>query len=52
MAWKSEVLSKTDSRTAKVSQISSPNAKKFVEVEFDNQDVGQVSLKDWEVQSR
>lgn len=47
MTWKSKVLSKTDQRTAKVSSISTPNAKKYVEVEFDNQDVGQVSIKDW-----
>lgn len=47
MTWKSKVLDKSDQRTAKVSSISSPNAKKFVQVEFDNQDVGQVSIKDW-----
>jgi 3'-5' exonuclease len=47
MTWKSKVLGKSDQRTAKVSSVSSPNAKKFVEVEFDNQDVGQVSIKDW-----
>lgn len=47
MTWKSKVLGKTDQRTAKVSTVSQPNAKKFIEIEFDNQDIGQVALKDW-----
>jgi 3'-5' exonuclease len=47
MEWKSKVLNKTDQRTAKVSQIGSPNAKKYIEIEFDNQDVAQVAAKDW-----
>lgn len=47
MTWKAKVLSTTDKRTAKVVSIGPPNKRKFVEVEFDNMDVGQVSAKDW-----
>ena len=47
MTWKSKVLGKSDQRTAKVSSIGSPNAKKYIEIEFDNRDVAQVSAKDW-----